>query len=195
MEDSDGALDFKIVFPTAIWRKHVHYDNVDLKNYIIDLAKTTQGKTVSSYGGWQSERLYGGLPNQFSYLQNSIDETIKQIQIDTNLPKLKINDLWFNINAPGSYNILHNHFGSILSGVYYVDVPENNMGDIEFHRSDDSSYYLHDNINTFFGSERFICQSATGVLIIFPSWLKHCVHANLSDKNRISLSFNAIGDL
>ena len=32
----------------------------------------------------------------------------------------------------GDYNTVHNHRGSILSGVFYIDVPDENMGNINF---------------------------------------------------------------
>jgi len=179
-----------LIFPTAVWRKETSYDNSQLKEYINNLMKSSNGTIISNYGGWQSDRVLGGLPKEFSELQEHIDSSIRQICFDTNLPPIKLDNLWYNVNTPGSYNMIHNHPGCVLSGVYYVDVPEENMGDIEFHRSDDSQYYLHDNINTFFGSDRFIYKAMTGVLLLFPSWLKHSVQGNLSKKNRISLSFN-----
>ena len=40
--------------------------------------------------------------------------------------------------------IIHHHRDSILSGVYYIDVSDENMGDIPFEREDDAEYFHPD---------------------------------------------------
>ena len=179
-----------LLFPTVVWRKELNYNNTVLKEYVNDLMKASDGRKISNYGGWQSDPLIGNFPCKFKDLQLLIDKCITEISNSINFPTMKLDNLWFNVNTPGTYNIIHNHPGAIISGVYYIDVPEDNMGNIEFYRSDDSSYYLNGNSETFFGSDRFIYKSITGVLLLFPSWLKHSVQGNLSKQNRISMSFN-----
>ena len=188
MQNND--LNSDVLFPTVVWRKELAYDNANLKEYINKLMLSNKGRHISNYGGWQSEQVNFCLPNEFNNLQTQINQVVEEICKQTNLFPIGLNNLWYNVNTPGSYNIIHNHPGCVLSGVYYVDVPKENMGDIEFHRHDDASYYLLDKENTAFGSERYIYKAKTGVLLIFPSWLKHSVQGNLSDQNRISLSFN-----
>ena len=80
---------------------------------------------------------------------------------------------------------------SVISGVYYIDIPANDMGDIVFHRDDDAAYYLPplENVNNVTMYKQTY-KAATGRLILFPSWVKHEVTTNYSDKNRISMSFN-----
>ena len=41
-----------------------------------------------------------------------------------NVPELKLHSYWSNINSYGEYNTLDNHRGSILRGVFYVDVTD-----------------------------------------------------------------------
>lgn len=188
-DESEDNLIADLIFPTVVWRKHLTYDNSRLAQYITELKSSTNGKAISNVGGWQSLDSLR-FPDKFNELQTQISESIKQICIETNLPPLTLDNLWYNINTPGSYNMIHNHPNSVISGVYYVDVPEDNMGNIEFYRSDDSEYYLKEKTNTFFGSTKFLYKSQTGVLLLFPSWLKHSVSGNMSNQNRISLSFN-----
>ena len=181
-----------LLFPTIVWRNKLTYDNSKLKSYINNLTTSNSGKQLSNYGGWQSKDELYSLPKEFHELQSKIDNSVKQVCHETNMPPLKMDNVWYNVNPPGSYNAIHNHIGCVISGVYYVDVPNDNMGDIEFYRDDDAEYYLGNNESTAFGTAKTIYKSETNVLLLFPSWLKHSVQGNLSTQNRISMSFNYI---
>ena len=181
-----------LLFPTVVWRKELSYDSSSLKDYVNNLKDNDNGRVLSNHGGWQSLGMATGLPNEFKELEHILNNTANQICTEANLPSIRLDNVWYNVNIPGSYNSIHNHQGSILSGVYYIDVPEENMGDIEFFRSDDSQYYLRDNNQTAFGSERCIYKAQPGVLLIFPGWLRHAVQSNMSTQNRISMSFNYV---
>jgi uncharacterized protein (TIGR02466 family) len=181
-----------LLFPTVVWRKELSYNSSNLKDYVINLKDSQSGRVLSNYGGWQSYEIVDGVPNEFKELETILNDTANQICLEANLPSIRLNNVWFNVNVPGSYNSIHNHQNSILSGVYYIDVPEENMGDIEFFRSDDSQYYLRNNEQTFFGTERVTYKAQTGILLMFPGWLKHSVQSNMSKQNRISMSFNYV---
>jgi uncharacterized protein (TIGR02466 family) len=181
-----------LLFPTVVWRKELSYDSSNLKDYVINLKDKDSGRVLSNYGGWQSNALKCGSHIELKEIEKILTDTSNQVCIEAKLPSIKLDNLWFNINIPGSYNSIHIHQNSILSGVYYIDVPEENMGDIEFFRSDDSQYFLKNNEQTFFGTERVVYKAKAGVLLIFPGWLRHSVQSNMSKQNRISMSFNFI---
>ena len=109
----------------------------------------------------------------------------------SNVPELNLAGYWCNVNTYGDYNKLHNHRGSVLSGVFYIDVPDENMGNIIFERSDDIEYYLPPlkEYNNFTGG-RATYKPESGKVLIFPSWLKHQVEGSRSEQQRISISFN-----
>ena len=100
--------------------------------------------------------------------------------------------MWININPPGAYHTLHNHQDGMLSGVFYIDVPEENQGDLQFYRGDDAQYYIPDNLNQYntITSTMATYPPKPGMLVVFPSWVKHAVKQNKSKTNRIALSFN-----
>lgn len=188
---SENALTADILFPTIIWQKTINYDNSKLKSFVTGLMSSSPTEHATNVGGWQSMSLIGSLPIEFTDLQIEFDKSVKLICEQINLPQLRLDNLWFNVNRPGNYNILHHHMYSVISGVYYIDVPEDNMGDIEFHRDDDAAYYLPpldhvNNVTTY----KQTYKALTGRLILFPSWVKHQVQCNYSTKNRISMSFN-----
>ena len=65
------------------------------------------------------------------------------------------------------------------------------MGDVQFFRDDESSYYLptldlYNNITTKLATYK----PQAGLMLIFPSWIKHATTMNNSDKNRLVVSFN-----
>ena len=74
---------------------------------------------------------------RFKVIGDKLDETIKTCAQQINVPELKLQGYWSNINSYGDYNTLHNHKASIMSGVFYVDVPDENMGNINFERLDE----------------------------------------------------------
>ncbi len=191
MEHSELKSD--IIFPTYIWSSDL--DNVNLiglKDLAYELKSKSPGRLISGYGGWQSDRFKTNLPDELEILLKKIELKIVEIAFKLQIPAPMFGNAWFNINTPGSYNQVHNHRGALLSGVFYVDVPESNMGDIEFYRNDEADYYLH-NILTpdhHFASSKLTYPAKDGRLYIFPAWLKHSVQGNQSNKDRISISFN-----
>lgn len=82
---------------------------------------------------------------------------------------------WFNHMPPGAVTVRHRHDDSdeLLSGVYYVDVPDES-GDL----------ILYDSMPP-------TCITPTsGQLIFFPPCMDHEVTANKSNKERLSIGIN-----
>lgn len=106
---------------------------------------------------------------------------------------------WANINRLGDYHENHNHPRSYLSGTYYVKVPE--TVDTVGNRTD-----IRPNCITFLdprGAVNMIAirddpyvayehtvEPKPGLLMMWPSFVYHFVHPNLSNDDRISVSFN-----
>ena len=87
-------------------------------------------------------------------------------------------EYWFNIAKPGESTGWHDHKdNAVLSGVYYLSVPQNS-GNIQFRKKAKD------------GSQEWSVNSKEGKMIIFDSKIEHSVPINKSNKNRISLAFN-----
>jgi uncharacterized protein (TIGR02466 family) len=184
-------------FSTPIWESQVsNINNEEIKEYCLWLRDNTKGATISNKGGWHSSDIVLPIPkdltNLFSNLEIFVNENcFNHIGIDN----LKFGNFWININSPGSYNILHDHQNSILSGVYYVSVPFDNMGDLVLHRGDSAEYFLKSNvekISTKSNSLIAIKKPIESLFYIFPSWVKHHVESNNSQGDRISIAFNFV---
>jgi uncharacterized protein (TIGR02466 family) len=86
-----------------------------------------------------------------------------------------LGNMWANINYKGGFNRPHMHPNSLWSGVYYIKTPEN-CGHLKC--EDPKSVAA------------MTLPLISGRLIMFPSWLNHCVDPNESNDIRISVSFN-----
>lgn len=187
-----------IWFPTVIWKTELtDIDTLKIRDYIFALySDDPAGNLKSNSGGWQSHTgmIDDERPPELEKLIVGIQDAVDAIDIKSGFAKLKISHYWFNINDTGHNNITHQHFPSILSGVFYIDIPKKEMGNICFYRDDDAEYYIPDkpsfNNRTAITSIDTSYAPKTGQLLLFPSWVKHDVKRNMSDKLRISMSFN-----
>jgi quercetin dioxygenase-like cupin family protein len=82
---------------------------------------------------------------------------------------------WFNYMPPGSLTTIHSHddYDELLSGVYYVAVPENS-----------GNLILHEN------SEKIEIEPKTGEFIFFKPDVRHEVSRNNSSQHRLSIGMN-----
>tara|TARA_Y100000401_G_C8245665_1_gene185407 strand:- start:81 stop:650 length:570 start_codon:yes stop_codon:yes gene_type:complete len=149
-----------------------------------------KGLTISNHGGWQSKQMQKGIA--YEELSKILDKSIQTVLTK----KIEIDGLWININPPNSYNIVHNHPAFHFSGVYYVQVPENS-GKILFenpHTFDAFSEIQSYSDDFKYDTSQYYAvdiQGKEGLLLVFPSYLRHGVHINKSELDRISISFNA----
>jgi uncharacterized protein (TIGR02466 family) len=185
-------LHTELWFPSVVWSGIIHVcDNTELKKFAYQKKLQDKGVTVSNYGGWQSNSIVAGESQDVDNLVSHLDSEVESCCKQTGLPPLQLYNLWININPPGSYNHLHNHSGSVISGVYYVEAGEH-QGNIQFERSDNAEYFLPTQVEkiTYFTSTRATYKSSTNALYLFPGWMKHSVEGNRSNHDRISISFN-----
>jgi len=186
------AMHTELWFPTVIWSAMIHkVNNDEIKSWAYEKQKQDTGRVISNYGGWQSNDIQAGECSAIDKLIAHLNTEIKECANQVGLPELELYNLWVNINPSGSYNHLHNHVGSVLSGSYYVDAtPE--QGNIQFERNDNAEYHIPTNVlkETYYTSTRATYAAKTGALYIFPGWLKHSVQGNFTKQDRISIAFN-----
>ena len=123
------------------------------------------------------------LPAVAAYLQAVFKEEVKNIT-----PWLVG---WANVLRKGNWQRPHFHptERNLISGVYYVDVPEalaEPDGCIEFINPVPIS------VHHGFSTTRRI-KPKTGKLILFPPYYMHYVHPFVSEKERIIIAFDVIG--
>lgn len=104
-------------------------------------------------------------------------------------------DRWHFVNAwaavypKGAWVPLHDHVPLHWSGAYYVKTHKN-CGNILFH--DPKEYALSNEPEDFMfrGKNKSAVEPQDGMLLLFPSYLKHETLPNQEDEDRIIISFN-----
>jgi len=186
------AMHTELWFPSVIWSATTHVvNNHELMEFAYQKKAADKGRVISNHGGWQSSDIVANECKEVDRLVNYLNTEINECATQVGLKDLQIYNLWININPTGSYNHLHNHVGSVFSGVYYVQAtPE--QGNIQFERGDNGEYHIPSDIakETYFSCTRATYAAKTNALYVFPSWLKHSVQGNYTTEDRISISFN-----
>jgi uncharacterized protein (TIGR02466 family) len=139
-----------------------------------------------------------------SYIFNSKLKEIKQFceqQIKIYVEKviLPVGELdcyitqsWLNITKPGEWHHQHCHPNSIISGVFYISTEESDrIAFIDPNTKIKQVMSFRPKKYNMFNSFIWGSTVNTNELILFPSWLEHCVESNeKATTDRISLSFN-----
>ena len=101
---------------------------------------------------------------------------------------LQISNSWSNILNKGEVIHTHSHANSYISGVFYLD----KCSPLTFFNPNtfgDHGWVPEFNIPET--PDQVVSHPEKGLLLIFPSWLKHSVHMSQED-NRMSIAFNIL---
>lgn len=184
-------------FSTDIYQSILKINLIDICKYSLDLQNKSKGRVSSNICGWQSYDLGYDIPNCIKDLKHNIQNHLNIFKIKMNInSNIELGNMWININEYKDSNITHSHPGSILSGVFYIKIPKNS-GPIKFFNpfAEQINVNLKNQIITKYqpnNCSEFSIFPKENMLILFPSWLQHCVMPNMNKtKNRISISFNA----
>ena len=197
-DTKDGIVD---LWPTRLLRRNLpdfEATNRELLKLIRDMEKANRNLTTDYRDNNLLNLDHPGTNWLRGEVNNSVIYYLQSIGID--YPVDWQIHAWANVNRMGDYHDLHNHPHCYLSGTYYVKIP----GDAEAGGRKD----LRPNRITFYdprpginmGSIRndpyidpeFTILPEPGLLMLWPAFLNHFVHPNLSKETRISVSFNII---
>ena len=187
-----------LFFPTPVWALQLeNYKSIneEMFTYIKEHQNKDQiGINKSNIKGWHSNdfNLNDKQPQNFiSFIYPHIEKVMIDMNWDQQKQIVRINNMWAIINKGGSTNLRHQHGNSTISGAYYVKAPEN-AGDIIFYDPRPAPVYSHPNAlspNSLNAQVNGI-SPREGALVLFPSYLDHSVNENMSNEERIVISFN-----
>ncbi len=197
-EQDDG---FSRLWPTTFFQRKI--DNADPANQaLLSLILQAESSREDMTVDYTSENLFAASVPVLDWLKQCINQSVggylKNVgigyDVDWSLQG------WANVNRRGDYHNLHNHPHSYLSGTYYVQVPvlqeagsrsDLNPGAISFFDPRGQA-----NMNAILGDGQIDpelrIQPEAGLILLWPSFLHHLVHPNLSDELRVSVSFNVV---
>ena len=187
-----------LLFPTPVWTiKLDNYKDIneEMYNFIkSEQTRDTVGVNKSNVKGWHSKDfdMKHEIPKKFiELISPKINKILNDMNWDLIKQSVKISNMWAIINKGGAANSRHHHGNSALSAAYYVRAPKNS-GDIVFYDPRPAPIYFHptakepNSLNAMVNS----ISPSEGGLVMFPSYLDHSVNENLSDEERIVISFN-----
>ena len=153
------------------------------------------------YPGYTSYASLNDLPwrfPEFAKLVKAIDKHClayaKELHWDLRGTKPRVDSLWVNVMPEGGSHTSHIHPNSVISGTYYVAVPEGagpivyedpRLGFMMAAPPRKATLPQHFKSHVSFRPQ-------TGTLMLWESWLRHEVPLNRAEGNRISVSFNYV---
>jgi uncharacterized protein (TIGR02466 family) len=185
-------------FPTPIWH-FILDDYQQLNDTLLEEIRSEQqqdpkGEKWSNILGWHSASNLQQRESFAGFTQIVGENTLEVancLHWDLQKISLEIKSCWAIVNGKMASNSVHNHPNSILSGVYYLQAPENS-GVISFADPRPAAQMLVPPIVEYslWTLPKISYKPQAGTMLLFPSWLLHGVEMNLSEELRISLSFN-----
>lgn len=155
-------------------------------------AKNQTGACVSNVGGWQSEALQNEkiveLEAIASATRNLLDPVFSMYGLNRSPV---VDNYWANVSSKENFNISHVHALSTFSAVVYLCAPEGS-GALVLERPDLLEHYMAPVVDTEINYRTYKVLPKNGLVVFFPSYLKHHVLPSSFDdkKVRVSLALN-----
>ena len=182
-------------FPTMIYGKDVKLDNQLFANEIIKWSKQEPGLKKTNRNGWHSPTKMHKIP-VFQPLVNELFVMMQDVWKEEWLDREPVlGNMWANVNPPGGYNMPHVHPNALFSGVYYIKTPPNSGRLICNDPRPGLQTCMPNRIKGQLPKHlwrEIHLQPQENRAVMFHSWLWHTVEPNMSNENRISISFNFI---
>lgn len=196
------------VFPTRIYRAEIPRAqklNGDLAMLAMDMSLEDEAGQrwceKHGYPGYTSFSSQHDLPDRFPafgklerIIARHATSFAKELHWDMRGLKPVCDSFWVNVMPEGGSHTSHIHRNSVISGTYYVTVPDG-AGPIVFEdprlpllmaappQARSAPAHMRDHVTEM---------PKPGSLLLWESWLRHEVPLNRAAGNRISVSFNYV---
>ena len=200
----DRAMQTRTLFVTRVAHtKLTGIDAAELEASCLSIAEDDEAGQAwcdeNDFPGYTSYASLSDLPWRFpifeavkQQLDAMVADFAKDLAFDLGERELVLEDLWINILPEGGIHTAHIHPHSVISGTTYVAMPEGTSA-LRFEdprhammmaappRMKDAPEELQGFVYV---------KPQVGDVLLWESWLRHEVPMNLSEDNRISVSFN-----
>jgi len=132
-------------------------------------------------------------------LKSQVDQHVKNFCVDdlglSQYLDFQCNGSWLNNFFPGDWAGPHYHSNCFISGVLYLNTPENSGGIVfhnDIHRSNVFGPFFNPEFTKFteFNGTMVTYSPSFGDIYLFPSFLPHSVETNDSSEVRKSIAFD-----
>lgn len=194
-------MTFNGVWPTLLVRRTLpgfEQPTDQLAAYIAEL----EGREDDYTARYLEQRFFSADHAGVRWLKDQIDQTTSAYLEHLGIKRAMSWTFfgWYNVNRYGDHHAPHTHPKCTLSGTYYVRVPSDQQQiDDPAARPACISFYdprTGANMITAGGESdaraSHVVRPTAGTLLLWPSPMQHYVHPNLSEEQRISISFNLV---
>lgn len=183
------------MFPTLVWKVQLraeHHEAIDAK-ILASLERIRRDvPQLASGHGWQSDRTLHEL-EEFRGLVSCVNHAAKSILefLRIGYDACQITGCWANVLAKGAAHRAHSHPNNFLSGAYYVRTHPG-ADTINFHDPRNQTGIIRPPVVelTAENTDQVVVKVRNGTLLVFPAYLQHSVDTNMSEEERVSISFN-----
>jgi uncharacterized protein (TIGR02466 family) len=177
----------------SLWSTDIYQVQLDLDLDTIWSAcsqhqQENQSSQRSNRGGYQGHGFH------HADLTAAIEKTLPTVP-GRSLSNIHLH-CWVNINGFGHWNALHNHLDELclISGVFYVSVPENSgslwLYDPRYFGNTGTHYRYYHSDHTSYSDPAIEIQPRPNLMVFFPPSIMHMAGPNLSQDPRCSIAFN-----
>lgn len=130
----------------------------------------------------------------FEELVHQIEHHIQKYCQISNIRFEQLNDtsMWYSISKYGQQHMMHDHNNSVVSGVFYLQIPKDKTLYLTFQNRDVHTLaHLHDSTKTSFSTYQTHHEELkTGLILLFPGHVFHGFGPNPSQQEKIAIAFN-----
>ena len=184
-------------FPVAIYRQDgiiTREQNDRLRKHCLAIQKNTPTGGAEWLGGTYNTHQTHDLSTDIEF-QPALDAVTYHVHEFAKLHNCNMtyqnSYAWMNIAEGSAWQEFHTHNGNIFSAVYYVDAPEGSGKIIFEDPKEPDMMPLKTHINkNHLRYTRISYTPEPGTLLIFRSYLRHCVEPGTNSEPRISIAMN-----
>lgn len=174
------------LFGKSIYSNQLHLD----AEKIVSMIETPRKAIVSNTG---KKSLYVLEEEKFKFLKDIILEEFYAYAHGEMkyINEFKITTSWFTQVDKEESSQFHNHQNCFISGVLYLQTFKN-CGEIQFQDFSDDRFQLSVYESNVLNSKGWAYEPKDGLILFFPSEVRHKIGKNNSGQTRHSLAFNLI---
>lgn len=189
------ASDVMPMFPTLVWNMQLETELHEAMDTGILAALDSMRRDMPQLApgqGWQSAQTLHER-EEFRTLISCVNHAAKSVVrfLRIGCDAFEVTGCWANVLVKGAAHKIHSHPNNFLSGVYYVRThPGANT--INFHDPRTQAGIIRPPVVELSAenTDQVVVKVTNGTLLMFPAYLQHSVDANMSEEERISISFN-----
>ena len=186
---------FPITYIQVNLKEELDLEEIEAMIADMDKERTNDPNLIENKAGnWMtSDKLLLTKRYRDSKLTSVIRKYINQYRLEimgVTDNELEVTESWVNFSQKGVGHHIHNHFNSVVSGTFYMDLEENQGGQVVMVDNRTKSSIQHRAEPNYHNVTEIYVTPKKYDLLIFPSYMYHWVTPNTGENTRKSLAFN-----